>query len=312
MSSQFPAPIHLPTKVYTARLQRQKEVVRSAKWGIFLRLIIIAFELTGVIWINSIALLMDALASFVDVFSSFFLIFCMKLAQRPPDDDHPFGHGRYEPLGGFILGVLLIVTGGLMLVQQEFLHKPSHQTIAPFGWVFPFIAVILLEIIYRFMIYTAKKEHSPALAVDAYHYRIDGITSLLATFALLVAWIWPAWSELADHIGAILIALFMIGLGIYASRANFHQLMDKVPEERFFKKVKEAAERVEGVKGTEKIRIQTYGPDAHVDIDIEVEPQLTVDIAHRISQKVRAEIQQTWPAVQDVTVHIEPFYENDH
>jgi divalent metal cation (Fe/Co/Zn/Cd) transporter len=76
--------------------------------------------------------------------------------------------------------------------------------------------------------------------------------------------------------------------------------------------VKEAALKVEGVLATEKVLIQSYGPDAHVDIDIEVAPNLSVEVAHKLTQKVRAEIQKAWPAVRDVIVHIEPYYPGDH
>lgn len=95
-------------------------------------------------------------------------------------------------------------------------------------------------------------------------------------------------------------------------RDNLHQLLDRIPATHYFDTVKQAARRVKGVFGTEKIRIQLYGPDSHVDIDIEVEPEMSVLAAHEISQQVRVEIQKDWPAVRDVTVHIEPFYPNDH
>ncbi len=312
--SQFPNPIVLSEKVYTARLQRNKQIIRSAKIGIIIRSAIIIFELAGVFWFGSSALFLDAISSLMDVIASLFLIFCMKLAQRPPDADHPFGHGRYEPLGGLGLGLLLTVMGGVMGIQQVFasIQDESAQAIYPLTWIFSFIAMILLEICYRLTMYTAKKQNSPALAVDAFHYRIDGLTSLFATFALGLAAYFSDWSHLIDHIGAIIMAMFMIVIGLYACKDNLNQLMDRIPDESFFTKVRQAAYRVQGVKGTEKIRIQLYGPDAHVDIDIEVEPTLSVDLAHRISQQVRAEIQKAWPSVRDVTVHIEPYYANDH
>jgi cation diffusion facilitator family transporter len=312
--SKFPKPIALPKQVRLARVQRSKEVIRAAKLGIGIRVSVILFELVGVFWFQSSALFMDAISSLMDVISTIFLIFCMRLAQRPPDTDHPFGHGRYEPLGGLLLGLLLVVMGVVMAVKQfsEFFQEGSHHVLYPFTWVFSLIAMVLLEVCYRLIIHTAKKENSPALAADAVHYRIDALTSLLATITLLMAAYFPSWSLRIDHIGAIMIAFFMVGIGLYASRDNLHQLMDKVPDPSFFEKVKQAASHVKGVKGTEKIRIQLYGPDAHVDIDIEVEPELPVNLAHRISQQVRAEIQKAWPAVQDVTVHVEPYYVNDH
>lgn len=310
----FPDPVPLPPQVYSSRAKRHEQILDSAKWGIKIRLSIILFELVGFFLFNSSALFMDIVASAMDIASTLFLIFCIKLAKKPPDRDHPFGHGRYEPLGGLILGILLIIVGGFLSVQQMMgaIQEEHVREIHPWAWIFPAIAVVLLEICYRYMMHTAKTANSPALAADAYHYRIDGITSLFATLALLAAAFAPHWSLLIDHVGAISINLFMILVGFISIRENLHQLMDKIPDESFFAKVTLAAGRVNGVKGTEKIQIQQYGPDAHVDIDVEVDPKLTVDEAHKISQQVRAEIQKEWPAVRDVTVHIEPFYANDH
>lgn len=312
--AKFPKPLSLPKNVHVSRVKRNQQVIRAVKLGITFRLCVIFFELVGVILINSSALFLDAISSLMDVVSSVFLIFCIKLAQRPPDQDHPFGHGRYEPLGGFLLGILLIVLGGVMFFQQflGFFYQEVHRHIHPWAWLFPAIAMLILEIAYRMLILIAKKSHSPALAADAYHYRIDSLTSLFATFALMIGAIWPEWSLITDHLGAIAISLFMIGLGLLGSRENFHQLMDKIPEPQIFDLVRQAALKASGVEGTEKIRIQRYGPDAHVDIDIEVKPSLTVDKAHKISQQVRLEIQKAWPSVRDVTVHIEPYYADDH
>lgn len=314
MVGQFPPPRSLPEQVMQERATRNTEVVRSAKMGILIRLSIVAFELFGVALIQSSSLFMDAMGSLFDVASTIFLIVCIKLAERPPDENHPFGHGRYEPLGGLQLGLLLILVGGIMFIQQilALTHEESTRIIDSRGWIFPFVAMVLLEISYRYVIRTAREQNSPALAADAVHYRIDGLTSLFATIALIIAAFLPSWGLVVDHIGAILIAIFMVVIGGQAARSNLNQLLDRVPDSAFFIRIRNAAKRVAGVQETEKIRIQSYGPDAHVDIDIEVDPKLSVDVAHEISQNVRLEIQKEWPAVRDVTVHIEPYYPGDH
>lgn len=312
--AKYPKPLSLPKNVHASRAKRNKEVVSAAKIGICFRLGVILFEFIGVILINSSSLFLDATSNLVDVVSSFFLIFFIKLAQRPPDQDHPFGHGRYEPLGGMLLGILFVVLGGVMFIQQLLgvVQGETHRQIHAWAWLFPAIAMVALEIAYRLMMRIARQEHSPALAADAIHYRIDSLTSLFATLALIIASFWPNWGMVIDHMGAIVIALFMVFIGIFAARENFHQLMDKVPDSKFFERVRRAALQTVGVEGTEKIRIQQYGPDAHVDIDVEVNPSLTVAKAHKISQQVRFEIQKAWPSVRDVTVHVEPYYANDH
>jgi len=252
---------------------------------------------------------MDGLSSLIDVVSSLFLVFCIVMAAKPPDEDHPFGHGRFEPLVGLQLGGILSFVGLITLIYQLFTFSFSPLSeVDTSAWIIPVLAVILLEICYQRVVRAAKKENSPALLADALHYRMDGLTSLIAAIALIIAAFLPQWSSSIDILGAIVISATMIGAGGFALKKNLDQLVDKVPDASYFEKVKNAALRVEGVKSTHKIRIQNFGPNAHVDIDIQVDPFLTVDIAHAISQKVRLEIQRDWPLVQDVIVHIEPYY----
>jgi cation diffusion facilitator family transporter len=312
--SHFPDPIFIPKEVEQSRKERLRQLATSCLIGVVIRLIIILGEFAGFVIFGSSALMMDALSSLLDVVSSLFLLICIRFAARPPDENHPFGHGRFEPLIGLQLGLLLVVVGGGMLAQQSFALSTTEgdRIINSYAWIIPLCAVILLEISYQVVMRVAKRQNSPALAADAVHYRIDGITSLCAAIALIVAAYFPSWSVVIDHLGAIFIALLMIIIGGYALLQNLQQILDKTPEKSCFDRVKAAAKRVEGVRDTEKIRIQVCGPDAHVDIDVEVDPFLSVEVAHVISQKVRAEIQKEWPLVQDVIVHIEPYYPNDH
>jgi len=312
--TQFPEPVPLPASVTQSRLLRRRSVLKAAWCGVFLRLFVVIFELYGVFLFESSSLLLDALGSAVDMIFSLVLIFCIRIAARPPDKNHPFGHGRFEPLAGLQLGMLLLFIGiGMFGIQSYlFLQMETGRPMNPQAWMFALVPTVLFEFCYHMLHRTAKKQHSTALAAEAKHYRVDALTSLFAMIALGLGAYDPSWSLKYDHVGALCIAAVMIIVGFLASRENIHQLMDRTPDQNYFSLVQNAAKRVKGVMDTEKVRIQLYGPDAHVDIDVEVDPQLPVEDAHRISQLVRAEIQKDWPAVQDVTVHIEPFYPDDH
>lgn len=311
--SKFPDPIKLPKSVNAERKRRSIDLKWAIITGISIRAFIVILEIIGVILFDSSALLMDALASVMDIVSTVILWMCIKLAERPPDSNHPFGHGRYEPLAGFQLGLLLIMVGLVMFVQQslEFQHGKEQQ-INAFACVIAVVATVCLEACYQIVSRYAKRHRSAALAADALHYRIDALNSLFAVVALSLGLLVPAWSHAFDNIGAQIIAVMMVVTGYIAARENFHQLMDRKPDKKFFTLIRNAAMRVNGVRESEKLRIQSFGPDAHVDIDIEVDPQLSVEKAHAITQKVRAEIQKDWPAVRDVIVHVEPYYPNDH
>lgn len=312
--SSYPAPVPLSEQVTQARLERTRRMIRAAASGVAVRVLIITAELLGFVFLNSSVLLLDALHSLTDVAASLLVILGIKLADRPPDRTHPFGHGRYEPLAGLQLALLITLVGGGLMVQQLFAFSAAEDKtpINRFTWLIPFVAVLLLELSYQVIMRTAKRENSAALAADAVHYRTDSFSSMIAVVTLgIAAWL-PQWSVTIDHLGAIVLAGAMILMGLWAAKVNANQLLDRIPEESFFERVKATAHKVEGVLGVEKTRIQLAGPDAHVDIDIEVEPTMAVKDAHQISQLVRAAIQEDWPAVRDVVVHVEPYYEGDH
>lgn len=314
LKTKFPDPLLPPSEVPEARKNRYQELLRSSFKGIAIRGFIAIFELTASLAFGSAVLFMDALSTGLDIVTSLALVVSFKIAAKPPDTNHPFGHGRFEPLAGMQLGLFLAILGGGMFFYNttEITHIDTYSSIHPMLWVVPFISVLLLESTYRLLMNTAKKQQSSALAADALHYRIDSITSVFATLALILASYAPQFNQLFDHIGAAFIAIFMVIQGVNAARNNMHQILDRIPPKGYFDRVRQAAMKVAGIKGTEKIRMQLYGPDAYVGIDIEVDPTLSVQIAHELSQKVRLEIQKEVPQVRDVLVHIEPYYPNDH
>lgn len=308
----FPKDLPLPKHVQDERIKRLKELMGAALRAMGLRGLLIAIEMIGFWLYGSKSLLMDALSSSMDLVSSILLLGCLYLAKTPPDRNHPFGHGRIEPIAGMLLGVFLI-QAGLYLAWNQFqdFELPDGK-MSTQASLFALAAAMLMEICYRLMRRYAQRHHSSAMMAEAAHYRTDALNSLVAFSALLLAGFFPDHGLHFDRIGAFIIALSIVYLGYQASCENFNQIIDRRPSEDMFNLIRKAALKVEGVRGTEKIGIQHYGPDAHVDIDIEVDPEASVDIAHRISQKVRREIQSDWPSVRDVTVHIEPYYEGDH
>ncbi|MBS0635021.1 MAG: cation transporter [Verrucomicrobia bacterium] len=310
----FPEGLPIADSIHEARKERNRAIIRVALVGIAVRMLIVVSEFLGFLFFDSKTLLLDSLATLADVISSVVLVLSVKLAERPPDNEHPFGHGRYEPIAGLQLGLFLTIAGGGLLWQQiaSLWQQVEPHSVNSYVWIFALVTVILLEFSYRRMKRVAVEQKSPALLAEALHFRTDSLNSILALIALLAAAFFPEVSGVCDRVGAILIALCMCGMGLFASKKNLNQLLDRTPEQELFERVQTAAHKVNGVEGTEKIRIQHYGPDAHVDIDIEVDPLLTVETAHTISQHVRRSIQLAWPQVQDVTVHIEPYYKDDH
>lgn len=311
--SSFPDPVEPPPFVDEVRAVRLRNLRRVVVTGIVVRGVIVVAELGAWWWLDSQTLLVDAVASALDILASIALLVAVLMATRPPDEDHPFGHGRYEPLAGLQLGLLVAVAGLWLLVEQAVVGD-ARMALAATRWTFviPLSATVLLFLTGVRMRRDARELESTALLAEANHYIIDAATSLVATVGLLLGDLVPAWTNSGDTGGAVLLAAMMIVLGVMAAWENVHQIMDRVPDDEFFDRVRNAAINVDGVRDVEKTRIQLAGPDAHVDIDIEVDPQMTVAASHEITQHVRAAIQADWPAVREVVVHVEPWYEGDH
>ncbi|MDP7014427.1 MAG: cation diffusion facilitator family transporter [Pirellulaceae bacterium] len=312
--SGFPSPVPLPAEIGEHRSARTRRLVRAAGIGIGVRLFVVLVEAGGYWVLGHSVLLVDAVATAADVIASLLIILAIKVAERPPDSEHPFGHGRYEPLAGLQLGVLISLLGVGLFIQQSgaAIRHPVAGLVQARAWMIPLAAAVLLEVTCRLVKRVARRESSTALLAEAHHFRVDAITSLLAGIGLIIATQIPAYAHLADHLFSMVLAAIMIGFGGVAAVENLNQIMDRTPDPASFERVRSTSLGVVGVLEVEKIRIQRAGPDAHVDIDIEVDPESSVRAAHSIAQQVRAAIQTDWPAVRDVTVHVEPFYEGDH
>jgi cation diffusion facilitator family transporter len=307
----FPKDVPLPSHVLTYRQLRIRQLYKATLRAMGLRGLLIFIEFIGFWIFDSQALLVDGLASCVDLIFSCVLLVCLFFAMSPPDEEHPFGHGRIEPVYGLLMGAGLIQIGLYFFYNQLFYHDATLRTLDIRASLFALSSAIVMEMSYRFLKHFAKHYESSALLSEAMHYRADALNSLIAFVAVISASFSPYHGAVIDRIGAGLIALSMIYLGLKAFKENFDPLVDRRPSKVHFERIQKATLKVKGVLDTEKIRVQHYGPDAHVDIDIEVNPDLSIEQAHFISQLVRRSIQSEWPAVQDVTVHIEPHYKDD-
>lgn len=311
---KYPNPIPLPQHVFDERENRLHHIVLATRIGIGIRSLLIGVLLLGFWHFRASVLLFDVMAMMLDVGSSWILIYSFRLASRPPDANHPLGHGRFEPLAALIFGVVVMTLGCVMSAGElKKIFEGAHtDSIRTSGWIIPFISMVVLEMSFRKLKKVAEKLKAPALLSEAFHFRMDSVSSLIALGTFVFMFFFPAYRDLVDHVGAVLIGVLIMYLGWLSIRENAAQLVDLSPSKEYFEVVTEAALKVSGVRATEKTKIQIYGPDAHVAIDVEVDPNLTVEEAHGIAQRVRMEIQRAWPSVQDVIVHIEPHYAGDH
>jgi cation diffusion facilitator family transporter len=255
---------------------------------------------------GSNSLLADGFESAGDVFSSGMVLLGLTLAAKPPDSNHPYGHGRAETLSGLALGMILVLAG--MAISVHALTGAGDVTEPPrFFTVYPLLLSIGVKLwLMRLKYTTGRRMGSASLIADAYNDGIDMLSGIAALSALGLTLFNPQEFPRADHYGAFVIGLIVIFTGVRVTRDTGLQLMDTMPDASLLENVRQVAQSVPGVEGVEKCFARKTGLQYHVDLHLEVDPQVTVLVGHDIASRTRDEIKARLDWVADVLVHIEP------
>jgi cation diffusion facilitator family transporter len=280
--------------------------IRPTIIGISVNLLLVLVKGVAGILGNSFALVADAIESISDVISSVILWAGLRIATKAPDEDHPYGHGKAEPLAASIIALSL--TAAAIMIAVESIHniRTPHQAPAPFTlWVL-LVVVFTKEILFRYVVRIGNEIESTALTADAWHHRSDMLTSLAAFIGISVALIGGEGYEIADDFAA----LFAAGIILYNAyrilRTALDEVMDVAPPSIIADDVRTVARTVEGVAGLEKCFVRKMGFELYVDLHVLVNGELTVREGHDIAHKVKEKLLQANPRIYDVLVHIEP------
>ena len=274
--------------------------------GLAVNAILAGVKLTAGILGNSYALIADAIESFADIASSIVVWRAVVIADRPPDADHPYGHGKAETLAGAAVAVLLL--GAAMLIFSQSIKEilTPHHAPAVFTLYVLLGVVFVKEMLFRFVIRVGSDVDSVAVKADAWHHRSDAITSAAAALGISVALIGGDDYRSADDVAAVF-ASFIIGFnGWRLLRPAVGELMDAAPAGDIVDRARMIAAGVSGVRGVEKCLARKMGYGYLLDMHVEVDGELSVAAAHLLSHDVKDAIRAQLARVNDVTIHIEP------
>jgi cation diffusion facilitator family transporter len=269
--------------------------------GAVLALLKIVFGLAA----GSTAVVSDGVEASADVFSSGIVFIGLWLASRPPDQNHPYGHGRYETLASLCVGIILVFTG-IGICWRSFLGMSHAEHVRIFA-VYPLLAAVVTKISLAMLKWKfAKQLSSASLSADAWHDVTDLFSTTVALTAVLLNIAGPPGFEKADAAGGMIIALIVIFVGARLIRYAVAQLTDTMPDDASMAQIRAVAVSVPGALGIEKCFARRTGFKYHVDLHLEVDPDLTVRESHDIAVKVKVEIKRRLDWVADVLVHVEP------
>jgi cation diffusion facilitator family transporter len=260
---------------------------------------------------HSTAVVADGLESASDVFASGLVLLGLTLAARPADANHPYGHGRFEILIGLLIGMTLAVAGTLISHGSLQRLGQAHEPLAHFV-VWP----LLVSLAAKSMLATLKFRHgrklgSDSLIADAWNDAMDTLSATAALIAVGLALSNPQRFADADRLGGFVVGIIVVAVGVRVVYSTAMQLVDTMPDQRLMAQIREAASTVPGTRGVEKCFARKTGLRYHVDLHLEVDPEMTVKQSHRIAHDVKMRIVERLDWVADVLVHVEPALERN-
>lgn len=285
--------------------------VRAARTGILVNAgLAIGKGVAGVLG-HSFALVADAIESLADIIGSLVVWGGLRLSARDADHDHPWGHGKAEPIAAAIVGVMLLAAAAGIAVQAIQAALIPHRV--PEAWTLGVIAgvIVLKELLFRRVLQVAESTASSAVAADALHHRSDAISSLAAFVGIgLAVVIGPTWYW-ADEAAALVAALLIALNGWRIVQPALHELMDGSPDGELLDRVGAAATAVSGVCCIEKLMARKVGTRFFVDLHVQADAAMSLHDAHILSGCVKSAIRQAVPVVANVLIHMEPFEGDD-
>jgi cation diffusion facilitator family transporter len=271
--------------------------------GMGLNAILCAAKIAAGVLGHSFALVADGFESLLDIIASLLIWGGLKYAARPPDANHPYGHGKAEPVAAILGSVLILGAGATLAVESiRAIHLPRPAP-SPYTLALLVLVVIVKEVHSRRVRKVARETHSMAMEADALHHRTDAITSAAALVGITVS---LAGQPSADN-WAALFACAIIGYnGLLIFWPSVSDLMDTAPPKNIQEQVRNASLQVEGVTETEQCRVRKMGLEYYVDLHVKVDGGMSVTDGHGIAHRVKDAVRQAVPEVADVLVHIEP------
>ena len=288
---------------------REKRIRGVTMQGAVVNLSLTVLKIFAGILGKSASLVADGIHSLSDLATDFVVLIAARLANRPPDDTHPYGHKRFETIATQIIAFILFLAG-VQVIRSAGTAISRGETTSP-GVVMLIVAglsVISKEFMYRITRNVSRETNSPSLHANAWHHRSDALSSIAVLIGGVVSLI--GWGH-ADHAAAVIVGLMILVVAARIFFQGLDELSEHAASPEILQLIRQTLEAAPDILGFHELRSRKIGGDVFLDVHILVDPSLTVqqghDISHRIEDEIRAKLSQ--PA--NILVHIEPFQPED-
>lgn len=274
--------------------------------GLFVNLLLVAIKYAAGVIGNSQALIADAVHSVSDLFSDAVVLFGLRSGRKPPDERHPFGHGRIETLSAATVGLILIGTAlylGIEAARNIYYQNEYHPTTMALAGAG--LSIVLKETLYRYTLRAGRRINSRLIVANAWHHRTDALSSVAVFIGVACARINPSW-HIMDAFAALLVSFFIIKVGLDILGQTFQELTDAAPNPEILDRIKKCALSVDGAMEVHDLRVRTSGGRYQIEIHVVVDALWTVAEGHRVAKGVEICLIEDIDELEKVIVHIDP------
>jgi len=274
--------------------------------GAFVNLVLIILKFLAGVFGNSQALIADAVHSVSDLFTDAVVLFGLKIGQKAPDENHPFGHARIETLASTIVGLALIATAlylGIEAALNIYRHTEYHPT--SLALIGAGISVVFKEALYHYTVHVGRRIKSKLIIANAWHHRSDALSSVAVLLGVTGAIINPSW-HILDAFAALLVSFFIVKIGLEIFKNSMLEFTDTAPQPEILEEISKCAMKVEGVLDMHDLRVRTSGGLYQMEIHIVVDGQITVTDGHRVATEVESCLSEEIEDLDRVIVHVDP------
>ena len=282
--------------------------LRTTQVGIVISIILVFVKAVAGNIGHSYALIADASETGADVLSSILLWVGLTISSKPADTEHPYGHGKAEPIAGIVVSLFLMGAAAWIAINAIHFILTPHELPRTFTLYVLFIVILIKEGMFRYVLKVAKKINSQAVKADAYHHRSDAITSVAAFIGIVIAVIGGKGYESADDWAALIASGIIFYNAVHLLRPALAEIMDAAPSVEIVSSVRSLAEQVPEVRKVEKCYVRKMGFEYYVDLHIEIDGMVSVIEGHHISHLVKDKLLHSDLRIKNALIHVEPYY----
>ena len=295
----------------TKEINREKEIYKITLWGSFVNLLLLVFKFVAGFVGNSAAMIADAVHSLSDFITDIIVILFVRVSSMPKDENHHYGHGKYETLATAIIGMVLFAVGVGILVNAveaiiDFFH--GRELAAPNIWALgaAAVSIVFKEALYQYTVYKGKNLNSNAVMANAWHHRSDALSSIGTLLGISGAMFLGEKWRVLDPIAAFLVSIFILKVAIELTKTSLEELLEKSLPKKTQEKILNIIHSFPEVKSPHNLRTRHIGSNIAIEFHIRMDGNLSLNEVHEITKRMENALKAEFGPLTHIGIHMEP------